>query len=146
MQPFEYLSVLISIVLGLGITQILQGFASWLVHREKFRAYSPAVLWAVALLIVHIQTWWSMFGLRQANDWTFLQFSLVLSQPAILYMLSTLVLSGAHGDPVMRNSFMNHRRWLFGFFIGLIVISLLKEIARMGALPRMKISPSTRRS
>lgn len=135
MQPFEYLSVLVSIVLGLGITQILQGFASWLGQRDKFRAYFPAVLWAVALLVVHVQTWWSMFGLRQADDWTFLQFSLVLAQPAILYMLSTLVLSGAHGDADMRKNFLHHRRWFFGFFLGLIIVSLLKDFVRMGRLP-----------
>lgn len=67
MQPFDYLSVLISIVLGLGMTQILQGFAAWLSQRDRFRSYSPAVLWAITLLVAHIQTWRSMFGMRPAD-------------------------------------------------------------------------------
>ncbi len=135
MQPFDYLSVLISIVLGLGITQILQGFAAWLGQRDRFRAYSPAVLWAITLLVAHIQTWWSMFGMRHADEWTFLQFSAVLMQPAVLYMLSTLVLSGAPGEADMRANFLHHRRWFFGFFLALLVVSLLKDVIRMGHLP-----------
>jgi len=135
MQPFDYLSVLISIVLGLGITQILQGFSGWLGQRDQFRPYFPAVLWAITLLVAHIQTWWSMFGLRHADEWTFLQFSAVLMQPVVLYMLSTLVLSGASGAADMRTNFQHHRRWFFGFFLLLLVVSLLKDLIRMGHLP-----------
>lgn len=135
MQPFDYLSVLISIVLGLGITQILQGFAGWLGQRDRLRPYSPAVLWAITLLVAHIQTWWSMYGLRLADEWTFLQFAAVLMQPAVLYMLSTLVLTSAPGDADMRSNFLHHRRWFFGFFLALLVVSQLKDVIRMGRLP-----------
>jgi hypothetical protein len=46
MGAFEYLSVLISIVLGLGITQLLLGFSRWLEQRKSFRAYGPAIAWS----------------------------------------------------------------------------------------------------
>ena len=40
--------------------------------RERVRVYWPSVAWIGLLLILEIQTWWSMFGLREHRDWNFL--------------------------------------------------------------------------
>ena len=74
MDQFNYLAVLISIILGLGITQLLSGFGRWIEHRATFRAYAPAICWAFVLLVIQVQCWWAMFGLREQTDWTFLKF------------------------------------------------------------------------
>lgn len=71
MDQFNYLAVLISIVLGLGMTHILSSFGRWLENRGTFQAYGPAIAWAGIVLIVHVQTWWSMFGMRNHIHWTF---------------------------------------------------------------------------
>jgi len=136
MEAFEYLSVLISIVLGLGITQLLLGFSRWLEQRNSFKAYGPAIAWSGFLLLVHLQTWWSMFGLRGYAEWNFLQFSIVLLQPILLFLLAVLVFPGPsapHRD--LRRNFLDQRRWFFGLLIALLVVSLLKDLIRGGSLP-----------
>ena len=95
MDQFNYLAVLISIILGLGITQLLSGFGRWIEHRASFRAYAPAICWAFVLLVIQVQCWWSMFGLREQADWTFLKFMAVLMQPIVLYLQAIVVLPGA---------------------------------------------------
>ena len=55
MDAFSYLSVLLSIVLGLGITQLLQGFGRLMNARSRVRPYWPSLLWAVVLLVAHVQ-------------------------------------------------------------------------------------------
>ena len=136
MEAFGYLSVLISIVLGLGITQILGGFAGWLSERKTVRLYPPAVIWAFSLLLVHVQTWWSMYGLRYWHDWSFLQFSFVLAQPIILYLLSVLVLPPAsRAERDLRSNYLENQSWFFGFFLLLLLVSLLKDLVRQGTLP-----------
>jgi hypothetical protein len=92
MDNFNYLAVLISIVLGLGITQLLSGFGRWIESRSASPAYAPTVVWAVMLLVMHVQTWWSMYGMRYHEDWTFLEFVVVLLQPIVLYLLATITL------------------------------------------------------
>jgi hypothetical protein len=135
-EPFDYLSVLISIVLGLGITQLLAGFGRWLEHRATFRAYGPSIAWAAFLLIVHVQTWWSMFGLRHWTDWTFLQFALVLLQPILLFLLTILAFpSPGSSDLDLRAYFFLQRPWFFGLFLLLLVVSILKDLGRQGHLP-----------
>ena len=99
MDAFSYLSVLLSIVLGLGITQLLQGFGRLMNARSRVRPYWPSLLWAVVLLVAHVQNWWSMFGLRGRAHWSFLDFALVLSNPILLYLLAALVLpENVEGD------------------------------------------------
>ena len=56
MDALEYLAVLISIILGLGIAQLLGGLGRWVEHRASFRPFAPALIWAVILLLIHVQT------------------------------------------------------------------------------------------
>ena len=135
MQAFEYLSVLLSIVLGLGITQLLTGFGRWLEQRHTFRAYPPAIAWAAFLLLVHVQTWWTMFGMSGNDDWNFLQFTAVLLQPIILFLLAVIVFPGPQARTSdLRQNFHDQRRWFFGLLIAVLVASLLKDVTR-GELP-----------
>ena len=132
MDAVEYLSVLVSIVLGLGITQILMGFARWLEHREAFRVYPPVVTWAGFLLLLHVQTWWSMFGMRNVGGWNFLQFAAVLLQPVILFLMAVLIFPSATArQRDTRAYFHRQRRWFFGLLIAVVVTSLLKDATRL---------------
>ncbi len=136
MDEFNYLAVLISIVLGLGITQLLGAFGRWLEQRTLFEAYAPSICWAAALLIIHIQTWWSMFALRDHTGWLFIQFVVVLLQPIILYLLTTLVLpSPTAPEKNLRANYMLQRRSFFGLLAGLLIVSVFKDIIVNSALP-----------
>ncbi|THD55101.1 hypothetical protein [Phenylobacterium sp.] len=94
MHAFEYLSVLLSIVLGLGRTQLLTAIGRWLELRGEIKPHAPTALWAAFLLLVYVQTWWAMFALRDMTSWTFLQFATVLARPALMFLLSSLALPG----------------------------------------------------
>ena len=139
MRPFDYLSVLLSIVLGLGITRLLSGLARWLEHRKEVRGYAPTLVWAVVLLLLHVQTWWAMFGLRFWPDWSFLQFSIVLAQPIVLYLLASLAMpSESSPERDLRANFFHHRVVFFALVITLLVVSLVKDIVRQGHLPEWR--------
>ena len=135
MQPFEYLSVLISIILGLGITQLLSGFGRWLEQRATFRFYGPSLAWGAFLLVVDIQTWWAMFGLRSYTTWTFAQFVIVLLQPILLFLLAVLVFPSAGLEVDLRTNYFAQRRWFFGILMALLIVSVLKDVLRSGHLP-----------
>jgi hypothetical protein len=135
-NQFEYLAVLISIVLGLGITQLLSGFGRWLEQRSAYRAYAPSILWATILLVLHVQAWWSMFGMRHQDHWTFLQFSIVLLQPIILFLLATLVLPSSTAPQFdLKTNYFAQRSWFFGLLACLLVVSVLKDVVLSDALP-----------
>lgn len=136
MGAFGYLSVLISIVLGLGITHLLQGFGRWVEGRSEFRAFGPSLAWAGFLLLVHIQTWWTMFGYMQHGEWTFLEFVVVLSQPMVLYLMTLLVFPSVEARRQdLRENFLHQRPWFFGLVVVLLTVSIVKDLVLTGALP-----------
>ena len=91
MDEFSYLSVLLSIIIGLAVTEVLQGFRERMLARELIKEYWPTRLWAATLLMVCAQTWWAMFDLRNRHDWEFNQFLVLLGQAIVLYLVTGLV-------------------------------------------------------
>jgi hypothetical protein len=137
MDAFSYLSVLISLILGLAITQVLKGFRGLMHARARVRGYWPTVLWGVLIIVISVQGWWSMFGLRHHEDWTFLEFSAVLAQTIVLYLLAALVLPDIFGDAQvdLREHYYDHRRWFFSLLVLLIATSLTKQLLIERKLP-----------
>ena len=136
MDAFAHLSVLLSIVLGLGITNLLMGLARIVQLRKRVRLYWPTILWSLTLLLIHVQTWWTMFGLRTVETWTFFAFLVTLMQPILLFFLSALVLPDfdQEDEHDLRANHFAQARWFFGIFSSLVIISLTRTYAVSGHL------------
>ncbi len=134
MSAFDYLSVLISIILGLGITQVLSGFGRLLNVRSRVRWYGPAVAWGILLLLIHVQTWWAMFQLRAQTTWTLPVFLFVLLLPILLYLMAALALPDAGGTEAidMKASYYAHAGWFFGLCMAVIASSMLRPVVLGG--------------
>jgi hypothetical protein len=130
MDEFSYLSVLISVILGLAVTQILKGFRGLLLSRARIRVYWPVVAWALLLLLVCVQSWWAMFGLRARHDWAFQDFAIVLLQSIVLYMVTGLVFPDLFGEETvdLKQNFYAHRGWFFGLSFFLMIVSVSKDL------------------
>ena len=100
--------------------------------RTRVVPYWPSFVFAALLLAIAVQTWWSMFGMRNIPTaaWTFSMFGLVLLQMIAWYLLSALVLPDFFGEqPVdLRAHYFAHRKLFFGLFIGSLGISLLRGL------------------
>jgi hypothetical protein len=101
MESFNYLSVLLSIILGLAITQVLLGFRGLILTRMKVKLYLPTVIWAGLALLIAIQAWWASFGLRMRASWTFLGFIVIVLQAISVYMATAVVLPDITGDSIV---------------------------------------------
>ena len=137
MDAFSYLSVLLSIILGLAITQVLQGVRGLLLARRRVRLYAPAVIWSGLVLVFATQSWWASFGLARHHDWTFPAFGTVLIQTTLLYMLAALVLPDVAPDaPIdLRAHYFREARPFFLILIALLASSVLKDVVIDGHLP-----------
>lgn len=137
MTPFEYLSVLLSIILGLAITQVLQGYRGLLLSRVRIRHHAPTLIWSVLVLLFACQAWWASFGLEQRQDWRFDIFLVILLQMALLYMMAAVILpdvpDGAEID--LERHYEMQRRAFFGALLLVLGVSLLKDLMLSGTLP-----------
>jgi hypothetical protein len=136
-ETFNYLSVLLSIVLGLAIAQVLQGLRGLILARVKVKLYLPTVIWTGLALLIAIQAWWASFGLHTRANWTFLAFMIIVLQVISVYMVAALVLPDVTGYTIvdLRDHYFAHRSWFFGALLACIIFSAAKEIALRGHLP-----------
>lgn len=117
MDPFSYLSVLISIILALGMTRVLAGIGEMLQARSHRRIYWVHAIWAVNLFIYLVVAWWIFYRWRNQQPWTFYLFVFVLISPTILYLASLILFprEGSAGETINYKThfYANHR----AFFI-----------------------------
>jgi hypothetical protein len=129
MDAFSYLSVLVSVVLGLAIQQVLQGYRSLALNRRQVEVYWPSIAWSVNVLIMVVQSWWSLFGLADHPNWTFAAFAALLIQTAALYMMAGLVLPDTPpGERInLKAHYYRERISFFGVGLFTIIWSVIRE-------------------
>lgn len=116
---------------------MLQGYRAILLARRSVRLSAPVLIWSGLLLVFAAQAWWASFDLRKRPTWDFLSFAVILLQMVLLYMLAAVVLPdvapGATVDLVEHSE--KHRRIFFGFLLGMLAVSLAKDVILDHRLP-----------
>jgi hypothetical protein len=135
-DAFAYLSVLLSIILGLAIAEILQGYGALLAFRGRVRLYAPSLIWSVMMLLMATQFWWASFGLAGREHWNFAAFTAVLLQTIMLYMGSSIVLPKVRSDdPIdLREHYYREAGPFFTFGLLFLAVGYVKDWLLSGGL------------
>ena len=91
MSPFEYVSVLISIIYGLGITLVLTGVAELIRRWKTIIPFWPYFIWIALVFVLHIYEWWEHYTLRLFPSWSLPMFLFVILYPILLFILANLL-------------------------------------------------------
>jgi hypothetical protein len=136
MSQFEYLSVLISIIVGLALTQLLSGAARLIQLRHRVPAHATTYCWMALMFLVNTQMWWAAFERRGAADWNFFSFLLYLLMPIIGFLLSYLLVPPLDDNDTidLSTNFAENRPWFFGLLALLPCVSMAEEAVRSGGL------------
>lgn len=137
MDAFSYLSVLLSVILGLAITQVLQGYRALALNRRRVTLYWPSLAWSAMVLLMVAQHWWASFDLTSRSDWSFADFSAILVQTALIYMLAALVLPDMPADEPLdlKQHYWRERAAFFGVAIAVVGWSVVREFILDRRLP-----------
>src|SRR5579871_3747661 len=91
MSPFEYVTVLISIILGMGLTQLVTGFSSIIIRWERVKIYWPHLVLIFLVFIIQIQDWWATYELQSYAYWRLPTFLFMILYPVNLYLLARIL-------------------------------------------------------
>ncbi len=127
MTPFEYLSVLVSIVLALGITHLLSGLSSILRSEGKVRLCPIQLSWSLLVLVLQLSVWWRYWDFRDQASWGLFQFMSLLVLPALSYLVARIIMPDVIRDNTydMRAHFDQVHQEFFWVFFGAILFSIL---------------------
>jgi hypothetical protein len=130
-DPFSYLSILTSIVLGLGITRVLTGLGRLLQVRHRSRIYWVHLLWALNLFLFLILNWWILFRWRTQDEWTFFLFLFVLLSPTVSFLLAVLLFPEPMEDGLnFKHYFYSNHRLFFALAALLAPIDALDTLLK----------------
>jgi hypothetical protein len=125
MELFDFISVAVSIVLGISAAHLLSGLRD---------VVSPArrdwlvVSWYAYLMYLHLLTWWSLFAARHVLTWNLGFFTLAMAVPGFLYLATSTLLSEAPSAvSSWREHFQKVRPWFFVFYALFIATAGLRE-------------------
>ena len=137
MDAFSYLSVLLSIILGLAVQQVLQGYRALILSRRRITFYAPPLIWSVLMLTMVAQHWWASFGLAGRGIWSFGLFATILIQTALIYMMAAIVLPDVPADEKLdlRDHYYREAPAFFGLGAATVSWSIFREYMLVGALP-----------
>lgn len=118
MQMFEYIIVLISIVIGLALTHLMQGIAGLIQHPSRDRIWWVHLVWVAYMFISTIFWWWWQFNLQKIATWTFSVYVFVLCYAFLIYIICALLFpKDLEGYDGFKDYFLSRRRWFFGLLI-----------------------------
>jgi hypothetical protein len=128
MTPFEYVIVLISIILGLGITTILTGLAEQIKHSSLTKIYLPHAIWIVLVFVLHVHEWWQNYSLKSVQVWELPMFLFILLYPINLYVLAHLLFPSEIKHETSKDFYLANFRKIFSSAIILDVLSIIHNL------------------
>ena len=91
MDLFEYISVLTSIIIGLGIAHLLRGVARLVQHPGRHRTWWVHLVWVGYMFFQMTFWWWWEFNLNTLDLWHFEDYLFVLLYAVVLYLCCALL-------------------------------------------------------
>ena len=115
MTVFEYIMVMVSLILALALAQGLRGLSETV--RSPHR-YLPHTLWTVMITLLVLQTWWAYWDFNLIDDWQVTHYAGVLVFPIILFtQMYLLVPATRTAETKWLEHFFAVKQWFLGLMI-----------------------------
>jgi hypothetical protein len=129
-SAFEYVTILVSIILGLGITKILSSLAELLYDFRKVKFFWVHTIWVILILYIHIQEWFILYELKGYPAWKLPVFLFVILYPITLFLAASMLFPVINKDEAvdLKVFFLKSYKALYFLFLICIVLSLIFNI------------------
>ena len=121
-DAFNYVAVLVSIVVGLGVTRVMSGLSEVMQSANRRNTYWVHALWLFSLFCLLMLNWWLLYRWRNAPSWNFFLFVWVTIPGILMYLATAILFPGeleTTGSPTWRDYYYKNRRGFF-FVLGSI--------------------------
>lgn len=91
MGLFEFLMILLSVVIGLALSELLTGLAHLLANRDTVKFYWIHSLFQLGVFMALLQQWWESWHWADVETIEFSDVLLQLFQPVLLFLIAHLL-------------------------------------------------------
>ena len=125
MNSFEFIMVLVSIIIGLGIAELLKTLSK--IIRGNLEDGLLHVLWSINMLNMLVQCFWAYWIFEDRVDWTYNELILILLGPIIMYIISSLLYLSNDNHDALSDYFIKSRLSFFLLFMSLMIVFTLND-------------------
>jgi hypothetical protein len=93
MTQHEYIFIAVSIILGLAITRLLHTAAMITRAHSRVIFHWSSAIWTGSIMLYILQLWWVGWGLRTIEEWTFLDFIVLVFGSSCIYGAAEMALT-----------------------------------------------------
>jgi hypothetical protein len=130
---FDYVMVLVSIIIGLAMTHLMQGVVDVIQNPEKMKPWWVHLLWVGLMLFTAVFFWWFEFQYHTVQQWTFGLYLLILVYAFNVYVAAALLFPFDPGEfTSYEDYFFAKRGWFLAMFILAQVLDVI-DTAMKGA-------------
>jgi len=91
LNSFEYIIILTSLILGLGVSQILVGVAN-LITNKNIKWSLPHAMMTTLIFLTQIQEWWITYQYSMLVDgWTLTRVMMLMVYPILLFVAARIL-------------------------------------------------------
>ncbi len=128
---YFHLRILMGVILGVGLTRILAGVASFAQHPGHKKLYWTHLIWVGVVLVSAIHFWWVEYGLVRIHPWHFELYVFVLFYAFLFYLMATLLVPDSIDEYAdYEDYFLSRRRWFFGLLAATAPVDLIDTLAK----------------
>jgi hypothetical protein len=97
---FDYVTVMVSVVVGLGLTRLLAAIGDYVPIRRRVKTYWVHSCWILALLLMTLNIWWVFWELRSITVWTSREFVWIVLGPSAFVIACHLAVPDLSTEPL----------------------------------------------
>jgi hypothetical protein len=136
MKQFEFLSVFVSIIIALGISNILSSAMRLIRRRGRVRMHTTTLVWMATLFLLQVLIWWMAFQRRELANWTFFGFLFYLLLPILVsvpgYLLVPEIELELEPNYDLEKEFNHNRRWFFAMLAAVGALGFVESVVSSG--------------
>jgi hypothetical protein len=137
MDVFNYIAVAFSIIIGLGLSYLLDGISKVIQHNQRIQLYWIHSLWVIIVILLHLQFWFAFWEYHKLEVWSYSTFITTLLAPMALFIVADLLFPDITVETEtklnLKSHFFSNKIWIFSVLaIYSLLVILYANILREG--------------
>jgi hypothetical protein len=132
-DAFNYVAVLVSIIIGLAATRMLSAMSEMLQVANRPRIYWVHIMWILTIFMDVMLSWWVLYRWHYTATWTFFLFVWVTIPPTLIYLASAILFPGeleTSGSPDWRDYYYKNRHSFFLIFGSIAPLDIVDTLLK----------------